>query len=1069
MAEARRKPGRLAARIVRVTLIGGMVTILIAGIVAIAAVSDLASDRAAARDLIALRLLEGAIEERLRTAAAMLDRTAAVAARSRTPAELADAVGLIATANRAVLAELAVAEIPAVNVLYSFPSEVGRLRVRRSPAFLAAIRGSSGFMSATGSDGTTEIWATRTTVTGWGVPVVVLARLDDGFIVRSLDRAVEGRSGRVALLLDGGRMVAFAGSERPLTVESARWTAEAEGLGRVSLRDVSGRWYRGYYFDVQTAGELPWRVVAAEPAHSDLIATLRAVAAPVAVLIVGGIIAALIAWGVTTRLVRPLRDLERTARTAASGAYVKPLPTGTNDEIGRVADAFNQVALRLNALHDLSQLLASASRSDQVFDGILLAMEHIVGQGAAAIYVVDSQRERLVPARVRGVSMAGAGPIDLRSGGWLATALRSAGPLIYDGDPAALVDELPGLTGTPAGALAAPLIAGHEPLGIVVMLREDTSPVTDAELEMVRTFSAQAAVAVQTSRLFEDESEARRTAEALRSVTEQLVRPDALDAALRSVEETIREFFHAHVVHIALEDRAALGLTAEQEPGRADMFDLAMSVLDKSEQAIVLEYGADARADAILDAYDGSHLVVIPIALESGHGGAMLAVLSQRPEAPMIDVAHALADEIALALDNAYFYERAVMRARNLETIFRISQAVASSLNVNVVLNRVLDVVQKILSADAVVLWSHDARRRTLEAEMVRGEVPAHLVHLEMAPDEDLPGRVFTTGEPVRIADLRLSKDGVARSAAQHGLRSLLAVPLLARGEPIGVLMVLSKDVDAFSDEEMSVLQTFASQAALAIDTARSYSREHEVARVLQDSILPGELPQFPEIDVGSEYEPAGDDADIGGDYYDLFRAPDGAIWLVIADVCGKGVHAATKTSMIKYALRALVAAGGKPAWVVSEVNRMVAETGSSGDIVTAWVGRFDPERGVLSWCNGGHPPAIVRRADGTIERLEGTGPVLGASAGAPFGERSTRLQPGDKVLLYTDGVIEARRGNTFFGEDRAVEALSADRSAAEDARALLESVKTFVDGRKRDDIAVLVVAVRSVEAREAG
>ena len=160
------------------------------------------------------------------------------------------------------------------------------------------------------------------------------------------------------------------------------------------------------------------------------------------------------------------------------------------------------------------------------------------------------------------------------------------------------------------------------------------------------------------------------------------------------------------------------------------------------------------------------------------------------------------------------------------------------------------------------------------------------------------------------------------------------------------------------------------------------YSREHDVASILQASILPGDLPEFAEIEAASVYEPAGADVEIGGDYYDLFRAPDESIWFAIADVCGKGVVAATKTSMIKYSVRSLVAAGLGPANVLGEVNRMVVATGETSDIVTLWVGRYDPSAGELSWSSGGHPPAaLLRPGAGEVEWLSPTGPLLGALA----------------------------------------------------------------------------------------
>jgi sigma-B regulation protein RsbU (phosphoserine phosphatase) len=246
------------------------------------------------------------------------------------------------------------------------------------------------------------------------------------------------------------------------------------------------------------------------------------------------------------------------------------------------------------------------------------------------------------------------------------------------------------------------------------------------------------------------------------------------------------------------------------------------------------------------------------------------------------------------------------------------------------------------------------------------------------------------------------------------------------------------------------------------------YSREHEVASILQSSILPGELPEFDEIESASAYEPAGADVEIGGDYYDLFRGQDRCIWFAIADVCGKGVVAATKTSMIKYSVRSLVAAGLRPARVLSEVNRMVVGGGDTSDIVTLWVGRYDPAINELVWASGGHPPAALVRSDpAAVEWLVPTGPLLGAIPDAVFDELAVSVSAGDLVVLYTDGVTEARNGNVFFGEDRVRDTVLASGTPREVVRRLLTAVRRFGRGDLRDDVALLAIAIREAPGED--
>jgi len=937
-----RKSDGLAARIVRVTFLVGVSTALVAGIVAVMSTSRFVSERAAARDLVALRVLDGAIEERLRASSGVLDRAGTLITQSRDAEDIAASVGPLFSGSRALFDEMLVVDLDG-SPLLSTPVDPTPSQVRSFAAFKAALRGATGYAGFANGDAT-EVWVTRNAVTDTGMPVLILARLDDGFIRRALENTVRDSEGRVAVLLAGDRAIGSAGSRGPIDLSRAEWTPADAALGEVRF-SLDGVTYDGYFDAVAAGAGVSWRAVSAEPANVDFMETATALSPAVLVLLVGGLIGVGATWALARRLVRPLRDLERTAKSAAAGAYVKPLPHTGDDEIGRVAGAFNQVALRLNSLHDLSQLLASAAKLDQVLDGILSAVGHIVGPGAAAIYLLDQQGARLVPVRTRGGAMADVRPVAVAGVGWLVAALGSGEPTGLSGTRDSMETEIPGLRGTAASALATPLVAGNETMGLVVCLLDDASGVTEAEREMVRTFSAQAAVAVQTSRLFEVESESRQVAEVLRSVVEQLARPEDLGASLKAVGATIRDFFGASDARLAVADPPSVGLGVPEETPSAEVASalrLGREVYESGESSVLKVRGESVDADLVLGERCAGPLLVVPIALDTDHGAVMTVSLDGASETRKLAIARALGDEIALALDNAYFYERALTRAANLETIFRISQAVASSLQVNVVLNRVLDVVQKILSADAVMLWSYDPVKRALGTAMVRGDVPAKLVNLSLIPGEDLPGKVFESKKPVVVRQLTPSMSGIAGSVAGQDMRALLGVPLLARGRAIGVLMVLSHAPDAFGDEDVSVLQTFASQAALAIDTARLYSREHEVAHILQQSILPEALPEFAEVEAGSVYAPAGSEVEIGGDYYDLFRGPDGSVWFAIADVCGKGVQAATKTSMIKYALRAFVAAGMPPARVVGEVNRMTSDAGDTSDIVTLWAGRYD-------------------------------------------------------------------------------------------------------------------------------
>jgi GAF domain-containing protein len=1052
---------------VRLTLIVGAVTVAAAFIAAVISTSGLTSETWQNRDLRVIQGVEDAVESHLGIITAALEQATS---QTRETELLTQRLAVFHEGNQSSVERVILANQRGIVINAIPDSPDAPKTVRREPAFLNALAGGAGFITRPAHDGKPwELWFTRTVIDAEGEPLLVLMQFDTSFLETILRDSAQELTRRTIVLMEGPEVVASSSETTPTWISSARWTVEGPQWGGLTVTGPQGNILEGHYNDIGLEGTA-WRAVVFAPRSEQTLDVMRTVTPPVFVMLVGGAIALLVSWAVALRVARPLRDLERAALSAAAGSYVRPLSTDRDDEIGRVSEAFNAVAVRLNALHDLSQLLASASRLDQVLDGILAAVDHLVGPGASAVYLLDEEQELLVPVRARGRSLARVEPVKVRDGDWLTRSLGTSDPVSFHGSRDELAQALPGILGKDLEVVAAPLVSGSEPLGAVVVAREVGRSLSEAEREMLRTFSAQAAVAVQTSRLFEIESASRRNAEALKSVAEQLVSPTSLETALTTVEGVIAELFGAHGAIIGVVDRGAVGLSAaESVENESAVLAIGRELFGENADntPLLIARGDSPAVDGLLDQMSGSRLLVVPIALDTDHG-ALLAVANDDRyiSADAMEFGRALGDEIALALDNAYFFQRAVTRAANLETIFRISQAVGSSLQINVVLNRVLDVVQKILSADAVALFSFDSRRRELTTSMGRGALPADLLHVGLEPGEDIVGEVFKRGEPIALRRLESEKSAIATMALDNGLASLLAVPLLARGRSIGVLMVFSVEPDAFSDEDINVLQTFASQAALAIDTARLYSHEHEVAHVLQQSILPEELPEYDEIEAGSVYAPAGEDSDIGGDYYDLFRGPDGSIWFAIADVCGKGVQAATKTSMIKYVIRALVTTRLEPAAIISEVNNMIEDAGDPSDIVTVWLGRYDPATRRLQWANGGHPPGLVKRVDGTIERLEVTGALLGALRETIYGQSETTLAPGDRVLLYTDGVTEARKERVFFGEERVVGVLEQPGSSAQTARSLLAAVKAYVQGDLRDDVAVLVITCRDKGTR---
>ncbi|HWH34353.1 MAG TPA: SpoIIE family protein phosphatase [Acidimicrobiales bacterium] len=250
-----------------------------------------------------------------------------------------------------------------------------------------------------------------------------------------------------------------------------------------------------------------------------------------------------------------------------------------------------------------------------------------------------------------------------------------------------------------------------------------------------------------------------------------------------------------------------------------------------------------------------------------------------------------------------------------------------------------------------------------------------------------------------------------------------------------------------------------------------SRERFATLARTLQQSLLPPALPEIPGAELAARYHPAGSGLEIGGDFYDVFRTGRGRWGIVVGDVCGKGAEAARFTALARYTVRAASMTAPGPAQVLDTLNRaMLRQNDNLSDdgverFATVAYASLRRIGGRLSLIlsSGGHPCALVVRSSGRVEPVAAQGMALGLFPGADLREARISLSAGDSLVLYTDGVTEARTDGVFFGEERLMEELGrrGGSRASELAEALERAVLDHQGGEAADDIAILVVAAR--------
>ncbi len=299
--------------------------------------------------------------------------------------------------------------------------------------------------------------------------------------------------------------------------------------------------------------------------------------------------------------------------------------------------------------------------------------------------------------------------------------------------------------------------------------------------------------------------------------------------------------------------------------------------------------------------------------------------------------------------------------------------------------------------------------------------------------------------------------------------RSLMCVPLSARGRTIGAVTLVSSGPDRrYDEEDLLLAEDLAYRCALAADNARLYRDRSEIARVLQRSLLPPHLPEIPSVEVGAEYLSVGESSEVGGDFYDLINTVEDGWVCAIGDVRGKGVEAASVTALARYTIRAVTMKDDRPSEVLAALNEAMLRQLPEDRFCTAACIRLEPEDGRtgvgVDVSRAGHPPPLLVRTDGTVEEVGLSGRVLGVFPDAELGDSSLRLMPGEALVLYTDGITEARSPEGgFFGEGRLRRLLGtcAGCDAAAFAERIKDDVLDFQEGEPHDDLAVLVLRAR--------
>lgn len=467
-------------------------------------------------------------------------------------------------------------------------------------------------------------------------------------------------------------------------------------------------------------------------------------------------------------------------------------------------------------------------------------------------------------------------------------------------------------------------------------------------------------------------------------------------------------------------------------------------------------------------------LVAVPV-LAEGRSIGSVGVTSHQPSAFGSEAGATLqraVDAVALAVQSARVTEIERRRHGWLGFLAEAGELLAGTLDPEMALALVAQLATPRLGPwSAVHLVDESGRSALATAWHEDEERLADLrAYLEAVPPPEPPARGSARWLPRPAGDLPA---GAAAIAAAGGR----VAPLVARGRTLGTLAVGQPE----STREMHLLGDLAPRAALALDNALLYAERTAASRALQRSLLPPELPELPGVDVGVVYEASGRGNEVGGDFYDVFAldpfapGPDlrlGRFAFAVGDVCGKGPEAAAVTGLARTTLRLLGRRGEDIPEVLADLNDALLAEGRRTRFVTLVYGEATPrpDGGLdVRIASAGHPAPVLLHADGTTTPVGRAGDLLGVFEKPETRVDVLRIEPGDTLVCFTDGVTERRDGSTsgrMLGEEgvRAVLAGSQDLDAAGVARRLGRAVADFAATPARDDVAVL--ALRAVRPR---
>jgi serine phosphatase RsbU (regulator of sigma subunit) len=727
---------------------------------------------------------------------------------------------------------------------------------------------------------------------------------------------------------------------------------------------------------------------------------------------------------------------------------------------GAEAEHDGESALRLAG----DALVAGADESRTAAEVVRFAAE-ATGAAAALLWRRGEDEELELVA-----GMGGAAP----------AAARAAAEEALEGYAAVTVTSV-------GHSVSAALQLGQPPVGTLQLLFADAREPSEHELATLRTFGVRAAQALrasQRSRTVAGELERTR---ALLGVIGQAIAQLSLSHTLETAVARVAELLDADrlAVYLRENDRlytaAEVGLAGPHVRLAERLLELALGPFRARGVLVIRTVLSDPRLAGVADAAAESGIeaaVAVPLLAQEEVVG-LLGVFPPRRR-PLTEnesaLLVALAAQLAVAVQNAQLHERAKRlgeereraldaeraASKQVHALYEISRSFAQSLSLQATLEAVTSTIVEVLDVDVALIRMPDERReallpRALSVADPQLEGPTRAILFRPRPFGTLAmQRLFRLGESFQVSAEVAPELEPFLDRGWTGA----VVPIATPAEVLASLTIVSMRPGApITQETLDEAARIGAQAALAIDNARLYHQQKEFADTMQRSLLPQTVPQLAGLELGDAYESSAR-VEVGGDVYDFMELPGGQLAIALGDVTGHGIEAAADMAMAKFVFRSLAREHPEPSDFLQAANDVIVDEIAPGKFITLVYLLIDPASGAVAVAGAGHPAPRIIRAGGALEPLDARGLVLGIEPGQTYEGVRARLDEGDTVVLYTDGVLEARRDRELYGFARLDAALARERNRAPEelARAVLDDCRAFARGELADDCAIVVV-----------